>query len=91
MHRLYADHRTLALGVHQFTHKIVALQWIFAFAIMGTLFVLSAPIAISFLLGKQVPVARGVIVSEDRERQPLLDGQSNGATNGQSQGSTMFG
>lgn len=58
---------------------------------MAILFVLSAPIAISFLLGKQVPVARGVIVSEDRERQPLLDGPSDGATNGQTQGSTIFG
>jgi len=80
-----------SLGVHQFMYKFVALQWIFAFAIMATLFVLSAPIAVSFLMGKQVPVARGVIVNEDRERQPLLDGQTSGTTNGQSEQPSMFG
>ena len=75
---------TIALAVHQFTHKFVALQWIFAFVIMAVLFVLSIPIMISFLLGKQAPVVpRGAIVDEERERQPLIPGGN--------QNSTIFG
>ena len=46
---------------------------------------------VSFLLGRQVPVARGAIVNEDRERQPLLDGQTSGTTDGQNQQSSIFG
>lgn len=71
-----------ALGTHQFLSvKTFALQWLFAFVIMSILIVLTVPLAIAHLLGRQAPIARGTIVNEDRERQPLLDGQESGATN----------
>ncbi|KAF2454987.1 ATP synthase F0 [Lineolata rhizophorae] len=61
-----------ALGVAQFLTKLVALQWIFAFVIMGVLFVLSCAVAVPGFLGIRDPFKRGEIVSEDRERAPLL-------------------
>jgi len=61
-----------SLGVHQFFIKAFALQWIFAFAIMGTLFVATCAVAIPGLFGKELTFRRGDVVSEDRERQPLL-------------------
>lgn len=60
-----------AIGVSQFFTKIIAFQWIFAFVIMGVLFVLSLAVGVPGLLG-QDPFKRGEIVSEDRERAPLL-------------------
>lgn len=48
--------------------KIIALQWIFAFVIMGVLFVLSVMSAIS----GWSPFPRGAVVSESQEREPLL-------------------
>ncbi|KAF2763193.1 DUF1774-domain-containing protein [Pseudovirgaria hyperparasitica] len=60
-----------ALGVGQFLTKTIAFQWIFAFVIMSVLFVLSLAVGIPGLLG-QDPIKRGQIVSEDRERAPLL-------------------
>jgi len=59
-----------ALGVAQFLTVIVALQWIFAFTIMALLFVISAAVAVPGIIGWQPK--RGAIVSEDREREPLL-------------------
>lgn len=61
-------------AVGQFLTKlpILQLQWIFAFAIGGLLFVLSLAVGMPGLLGRD-PFARGEIVSEDRERAPLLD------------------
>jgi hypothetical protein len=56
-----------AIGTTQFLWKIVALQWIFAFAIMGMLFFTSALVAAG-----ADPFKRGLIVNEDRERAPLL-------------------
>lgn len=63
----------LATGVGQFLSKlpILQLQWIFAFAIGGLLFVLSLAVGVPGLLGRD-PFPRGQIVSEDRERAPLL-------------------
>ena len=62
----------LATGVGQLlTKHPLQLQWIFAFVIGGLLFVLSLAVGIPGLLGKD-PFKRGEIVSEDRERAPLL-------------------
>jgi len=60
-------------GVGQFLSKlpILQLQWIFAFTIGGLLFVLSLAVGVPGLLGRD-PFPRGQIVSEDRERAPLL-------------------
>jgi hypothetical protein len=60
--------------VHQFLIKTVALQWIFAFVIMGVLFVATCLIALPGAVGKDFSMRReGLIVDEDRERQPLLN------------------
>ncbi|ORY01743.1 ATP synthase F0 [Clohesyomyces aquaticus] len=60
-----------AIGVSQFLVRVIAFQWIFAFVIMGVLFVLSLAVGVPGLLGRD-PFERGQIVSEDRERAPLL-------------------
>lgn len=60
-----------ALGVAQFLTHAIAFQWIFAFIIMALLFVFSIIIGIPGLVGEDV-FKRGQIVSEDREREPLL-------------------
>jgi len=66
---------TAGLGVAQFFTKLFALQWIFAFTIMGLLFVFSVAVAIPGTFGFRTAVEPGVTsaVEEDRERQPLLD------------------
>jgi hypothetical protein len=63
----------LATGVGQFLTKphLFQLQWIFAFAIGGLLFVLSLAVGMPGLLGRDL-VPRGAVVSEDQERAPLL-------------------
>jgi len=60
-------------GVGQFLTRphLLQLQWIFAFSIGGLLFVLSLAVGMPGLLGRD-PFPRGQIVSEDRERAPLL-------------------
>ncbi|TID23679.1 DUF1774-domain-containing protein [Venturia nashicola] len=63
---------TAALGVSQFLTVIVAVQWIEAFTIMALLFVASVGIAAPGIFGKDIK--RGDVVSEDRERAPLLAG-----------------
>lgn len=60
-----------AIGVSQFLTHVIAFQWIFAFIIMGLLFVLSLAVGVPGLIGRD-PFKRGEIVSEDRERAPLL-------------------
>jgi len=62
-----------AIGVSQFLTKVIAFQWIFAFIIMALLFILSLAVGVPGLLGREEPFACGEIVSEDRERAPLLD------------------
>lgn len=63
-----------ATGVGQFLTKphVLQLQWIFAFTIGGLLFVLSTAVGLPGLLGGRDPFPRGAVVSEDRERAPLL-------------------
>ncbi|KAF1809293.1 DUF1774-domain-containing protein [Eremomyces bilateralis CBS 781.70] len=58
-----------SLGVAQFLTHVVAFQWIFAFVIMGVLFVFSITTAVPSL------ITRGA-ASDDRERAPLLQGDS---------------
>jgi hypothetical protein len=65
---------TASLGVHQFLFKIVALQWIFAFTIMATLFVTTLLIAVPGIFGKEISFRREQnVVPSDQERAPLLD------------------
>jgi hypothetical protein len=65
----------IALGVHQFLVKIVALQWIFAFAIMATLFVATVALALPGAFGKEIKLRRNVHGGTDTERQPLLNSE----------------
>lgn len=62
---------TVAVGVGQFFTRVIALQWEFAFAIMAALFLLSWAVAFPQVIGRD-PFKRGEVVSEDRERAPLL-------------------
>jgi len=64
----------LALGIGQIGTHVIALQWIFAFVIAACLLVLSLIIGAPRLFGQDRSVRQeGAIVSEDRERAPLLD------------------
>jgi len=61
-----------AIGVGQFFTKVVALQWIFAFTVMGVMFVST--------LGVWVPTVSGRFKRApppDQERAPLLAGENN--------------
>jgi len=64
---------SFSTGVGQFLTRphLLQLQWIFAFSIGGLLFILSLAVGMPGLLGRD-PFPRGQIVSEDRERAPLL-------------------
>lgn len=54
--------------------KPIAFQWIFAFVIMGLLLLFTLAIAVPGMFGKELTLRRdGDVVSEDRERRPLLD------------------
>jgi len=53
------------------TH-VIAFQWIFAFVIMGCLIFISLLVGVPGLFGQDAAPQTGV-VSEDRERQPLLN------------------
>ncbi|MCJ1303342.1 hypothetical protein MMC08_006151 [Hypocenomyce scalaris] len=67
---------TASLAVHQFFIKTIAFQWIFAFVIMGVLFLFTLAIAVPGYFGKELTFRRDGVVSEDRERQPLLDDEA---------------
>jgi len=63
-----------SLGVGQFLTKTIAFQWIFAFTIMATLFVLTLLVAVPGIFGKEFTFRReGSVVPADQERAPLLD------------------
>jgi hypothetical protein len=65
---------TASLGVGQFFTKVIAFQWIFAFVIMGVLFIATLGIAIPGIFGKEFSFRREQnVVSADQERAPLLD------------------
>lgn len=65
---------SFSTGVGQFLTRphVIQLQWIFAFTIGGLLFVLSTAVGVPGMLGGRDPFPRGAVVSEDRERAPLL-------------------
>jgi hypothetical protein len=64
-----------SLGVAQFLRKAVAFQWIFAFVIMGLLFLFTVIVAVPGIFGKELTFTRGTVAADDRERAPLLDDQ----------------
>ncbi|KAF4631184.1 hypothetical protein G7Y89_g6948 [Cudoniella acicularis] len=67
---------TAALGVGQFFTKFVALQWIFAFTIMGVLFLVSLLVSVPLLWGKEFTFRREVASDpENQETAPLLNDQ----------------
>jgi hypothetical protein len=67
---------TASLGVGQFFTKAIAFQWIFAFVIMGVLFVATVGIALPGIFGKEFTFRREQnVVPADQERAPLLDDQ----------------
>lgn len=57
------------LGVGQFFTKIIALQWIFAFAIMAAVFIFTLTVAIPGIFGARTGAESD---NADRERAPLL-------------------
>jgi len=67
---------TASLGVGQFLRQTIAFQWIFAFVIMGVLFLFTLLVAVPGIFGKDIGV-RGhqSVVPADQERAPLLDDQ----------------
>jgi hypothetical protein len=60
-----------AIGVAQFTHKIIALQWIFAFVIMSLLFIMTLVVAVPAWSGREAQWRRAP--PQDAERAPLLN------------------
>jgi len=67
---------TASLGVGQFFTKAIAFQWIFAFVIMGVLFIATLGIAVPGIFGKEFSFRREQnVVPADQERAPLLDDQ----------------
>lgn len=60
-----------SLGVGQFLRQAIAFQWIFAFVIMGVLFISTLVIVIPGIMGKEIGVRRSEN-TEDTERAPLL-------------------
>jgi len=65
---------TAALGVGQFFTRAIAFQWIFAFIIMGILFIATLLIALPGIFGKEFSIRREQsVVPADQERAPLLD------------------
>lgn len=63
----------LALALGQLSTKVLAFQWIFALIITVLLVVLSTVIGVPGLVGKSNADRPHGIVSEDRERAPLLE------------------
>lgn len=70
------DH-VAALAVKQFSVKIIALQWIFAFVIFGVFLVTSTYVASTKYYGRDSLFRRiAAPESSDRERQPLLNDET---------------
>ncbi|KOS17589.1 Uncharacterized protein ESCO_003141 [Escovopsis weberi] len=62
-----------AIGVAQFKRQAVALQWIFAFVIMGLLFVMTLAVVVPAWSGRAAPWKRSR-PGADPEHAPLLEG-----------------
>lgn len=60
-----------SIGVAQFFSKIIALQWIFAFIVMGILFVMTVGVAVPAWTGRDITWKRNP--NTDQERAPLLN------------------
>jgi len=60
-----------AIGVAQFLRQVIALQWIFAFTIMGVLFITTLVVAVPTWTGKDFQWKRAP--PQDAERAPLLN------------------
>lgn len=58
------------LGVSQFLTKVIALQWIFAFTVMGIVFVATLVVCVPSIFG--TADVRSDLERNDRERAPLL-------------------
>jgi len=63
---------TASLGVAQFLTHVVALQWIFAFSIMGLVFLASVGVIVKNPQGPAGHTAPAIAPTDDREREPLL-------------------
>ncbi|KAK5070240.1 hypothetical protein LTR64_002079 [Lithohypha guttulata] len=63
---------SLAIALGQLGTKALAIQWVFAFVIMGLLLIGSVVIAVPSVIGQRKEDLPQV-VDEDRERAPLLD------------------
>ncbi|ROW13181.1 hypothetical protein VPNG_04839 [Cytospora leucostoma] len=61
-----------SLGVAQFHRQTIALQWIFAFVILGVLFSLSLVVAIATWTGRELNFGQKKQPQTDAERAPLL-------------------
>jgi transposase len=61
------------LALKQFAIKTIALQWIFAFVIFAVFFVESLYISTTKYAGRDIFFRKHAVVSEDREREPLLN------------------
>ncbi|CAN8102963.1 unnamed protein product [Discula destructiva] len=61
-----------SLGVAQFEDKTFALQWIFAFVILGVLFSLSSVLAVATWTGRELGFSKKSHDNGDAERAPLL-------------------
>ncbi|CAG9937252.1 unnamed protein product [Clonostachys rosea f. rosea IK726] len=59
-----------SIGVAQFLHQVIALQWIFAFIIMALLFIATVTVAVPAWTGREVFWKRSA--PADGERAPLL-------------------
>lgn len=59
-----------SLGVAQFSHQVIAFQWIFAFVIMSILFILTLVVAIPAWNGREFSWRQSP--PADQERAPLL-------------------
>jgi len=65
---------TASLGVGQFFIKTYKLQWIFSFAILAILFLVTLGVGVPGIFGKEFTFRReGAVVPADQERAPLLD------------------
>lgn len=60
-----------AIGVAQFFDKVIALQWIFAFVVMGVLFVMTVVVAVPAWTGRDFGWKKQP--ESDAERAPLLN------------------
>jgi len=65
---------SLSLALAQLSTHVIAFQWIFAFVIMGCLFILSLLVGIPGMFGQRTNIRQeGSVVENEQERRPLLE------------------